>query len=132
MVIEMFVEIFFKKRQFIRYVISGIINTTITLLVYNVLINFEIDYIIANIIGYFLGVINGFILNRKWVFKSNGKIGALFIKFISVNIVSLIFSSIFLFVLVNDLYLNKILSQMISTIVTGLFNYIMNRSWTFS
>ncbi|WP_446898950.1 GtrA family protein [Clostridium sp. LBM24168] len=128
----MFVDIFLKRMQFIKYVISGIINTIVTLLVYNILINFGTYYIVANIVGYFLGVINGFVLNRRWVFKSNGKIGTLFIKFISVNILSLIFSSILLFILVSNLYLNKTVAQLISTIITGLLNYILNRFWTFS
>ncbi|MCH3963092.1 MAG: GtrA family protein [Clostridium sp.] len=127
----MFVDIFIKRTQFIKYVISGIINTIITLVAYNILINFGIHYIAANIAGYFLGVINGFVLDRKWVFKSNGKIGFLFAKFISVNIISLMLSSILLFVLVNNFSLNKTAAQFISTIITGLINYTLNRFWTF-
>lgn len=129
---KMILNLLLKRIQFIKYVISGTVNTAITLIVYNVLIKFYINYMAANFIGYFIGALNGFVLNRKWVFKSDGKISTAFIKFVCVNLMSLIFSSLVLFFLVNNLYFNKVAAQLIATIVTGLFNYTLNRLWTFS
>lgn len=121
-----------KKEKFIKYAISGTINTLITLLIYNILIQIGMNYMVSNVIAYFLGIINGFILDKIWVFKSNKKIVPLFSKFIIVNMISLFFNSLILFILVNNIGLDSILSQLISTISTGIFNYIMNRVWTFS
>ncbi|KAA8665198.1 GtrA family protein [Clostridium sp. HV4-5-A1G] len=128
----MFLNILLKRKQFIKYVISGTLNTLITLIAYNILIKINVNYIEANIIAYLLGIINGFICNKFWVFKSDGNTGTLFIKFIIVNSISIIFSSILLILFVNNLYFNKILSQLMSTIITGMFNYMMNKLWTFS
>ncbi|WP_333888252.1 GtrA family protein [Clostridium sp.] len=66
-----------------------------------------VNYIISNVVAYFFGIINGFILDKIWVFKSNKKIVLLFSKFIIVNILSLFFNSIILFVLVNNVGLDS-------------------------
>ncbi len=125
-------DLLLKKQEFIKYAISGTINTLITLIVYNILIQIGVNYMISNGIAYFLGIVNGFVLDKIWVFKSNKNVVILFSKFIIVNIISLFFNSTLLFILVNNIGLDNILSQLISTISTGMFNYIMNRVWTFS
>lgn len=121
-----------EKKQFIKYAISGTINTSITLIVYNILIRLGVNYMISNGIGYFLGIVNGFMLNKLWVFKSHKRVYVLFAKFIIVNTMSLLFSTGLLFLLVHYLYFNKIFAQLITTMITGIINYILNRLWTFS
>lgn len=69
--------------QFIKYVVVGCINTAITLIVIFVcksLLN--IDPYIANAIGYVAGLINSFIWNKNWVFKSQKGYSREAIKFI--------------------------------------------------
>ena len=68
--------------QFIKYVVVGCINTAITLIVIFVcksLLN--IDPYIANAIGYAVGLINSFIWNKNWVFKSQNGYSREAIKF---------------------------------------------------
>ncbi|MFL0195027.1 GtrA family protein [Clostridium sp. WILCCON 0269] len=121
-----------EKEEFIKYAISGTINTLITLTIYNVLIRIGVNYMVSNVIGYFIGIVSGFILDKVWVFKSDKKVFNLFAKFIIVNITSIVFSSIILFTLVNYICIDNILAQLIATISTGIFNYTMNKLWTFS
>lgn len=69
--------------QFIKYVVVGCINTAITLIVIFVcksLLN--IDPYIANAIGYIAGLINSFVWNKNWVFKSQKGYSREAIKFI--------------------------------------------------
>ncbi|MBR5102312.1 MAG: GtrA family protein, partial [Muribaculaceae bacterium] len=52
----------------------GLSNTIITLAVFYVLNTLcGFPYGVSNVTGYILGVINSFIWNRTWVFKSHGK-----------------------------------------------------------
>lgn len=65
-----------KKRQtivqFIKYAMVGCLNTAVTLGVIFILNSlFEINLYVANAIGYVAGLINSFIWNKKWVFKSS-------------------------------------------------------------
>ena len=93
----MILDFILKNKRFLKYAVSGTINTLITLISYNIFIRWDVNYIVANFIAYCLGVLNGFVLNKRWVFKSNGKIRILLPKFATVNIMSLVFSSMLLF-----------------------------------
>ena len=58
-------------RQFIRYLLVGVINTLVTLIVIYVCKSIlDINQWVSNAIGYVAGLINSFIWNKNWVFKS--------------------------------------------------------------
>ena len=57
--------------QLLKYGVIGASNTLITLVafyVFNTLL--KVPYTPSNVIGYILGVINSFVWNRNWVFKT--------------------------------------------------------------
>lgn len=57
--------------QLIKYGVIGVLNTLITLVTFYVLNTLAgWDYVPANVVGYVLGVINSFLWNRNWVFKT--------------------------------------------------------------
>lgn len=57
--------------QFIKFCSVGVLNTLITLLAIDIFGDkLGLPYDIANLIGYVLGFINSFILNKLWTFKS--------------------------------------------------------------
>lgn len=58
--------------QLVKYGIIGLSNTLITLVVFYLMnTRMGLPYGVSNVVGYVLGVINSFVWNRKWVFKSN-------------------------------------------------------------
>ncbi len=62
--------------QAIRFGIVGVLNTGITLAVIFVLMKvLGVHYALSNVIGYLLGSLNSFMLNKKWTFRSKGKVG---------------------------------------------------------
>lgn len=63
-------------RQFARYLVVGVMNTLVTLGVIFVLKSVAgVNPWVSNAAGYVAGVINSFIWNRRWVFRSGGAIG---------------------------------------------------------
>ena len=57
--------------QLMKYGVIGVMNTFITAISFYLLNTWlNVPYGAANIIGYVLGVINSFIWNRQWVFKT--------------------------------------------------------------
>ena len=57
--------------QLFKYGIIGVMNTLITAISFYLLNTWlRVPYGPANIIGYVLGVINSFVWNRNWVFKT--------------------------------------------------------------
>lgn len=53
----------------IRFLLVGLFNTAITVLVYRSLIGF-VPYIWAYSIGYVLGIVSSYLLNSLWVFRA--------------------------------------------------------------
>lgn len=59
-------------RQFIRFLIVGVMNSLVTLIVIFVCKGvIDINEWVSNALGYVAGVINSFLWNRKWVFRSS-------------------------------------------------------------
>ena len=58
--------------QLLKYGVIGVLNTLITMVTFYLLnTKLDLSYGISNVTGYVLGVINSFLWNRNWVFKSN-------------------------------------------------------------
>ena len=57
--------------QLLKYGVIGVLNTLITLVTFYFLnTRLGLAYGISNVTGYVLGVINSFLWNRNWVFKT--------------------------------------------------------------
>ena len=57
--------------QLIKYGVIGVMNTLITLVTFYLLNTVAgVPYGVANVVGYVLGVVNSFLWNRSWVFRS--------------------------------------------------------------
>lgn len=119
-------------REFVRFCIVGVINTSITLSVIFVLMNLlNVDYKISNVIGYILGFINSFILNKFWTFKSQKNIFKESFLFILVFVISYLVNFIILIVLVENLYVNKNFALLGGMICYTFVNYSLNKIITF-
>jgi len=61
--------------QLMKYGVIGVMNTLITLVTFYLLNSrLGLSYGISNVTGYVLGVINSFLWNRNWVFKTRNNI----------------------------------------------------------
>lgn len=59
--------------QFIKYACVGVLNTLVTLVVIVVCKSvLGVNPLVSNAIGYVAGVINSFLWNKNWVFRSSG------------------------------------------------------------
>lgn len=59
--------------QFVKYACVGVLNTLVTLCVIFVCkVLFGVNPLVSNAIGYVAGVVNSFLWNKNWVFKTSG------------------------------------------------------------
>ncbi|GKX67781.1 sugar translocase [Clostridium sp. TW13] len=118
--------------EVIKFGLVGILNTGITMVVYNILIFFGVNYIVANAIGYVAGVANSYIWNKNWVFNAKDKKdNSLIFKFIVVNVISFAVNSGVLILCENYITKNKTIAQLPAIIMGMAVNYILNKIWTF-
>lgn len=60
-------------RQFAKYCAVGLLNTAVTFGVIYLCVDVAgLNEYLANILGYFAGLVNSFIFNKLWTFRSHG------------------------------------------------------------
>lgn len=120
-------------KTFLKFGTVGVLNTGITIVSYMIFIFFGINYLLANIFAYGLGVINSYFWNRNWVFKESQKTNQqyVFVMFLLVNLLTLGITTGILFILVQCFYIQEIIAQVLATGVGLIFNFLLNKTWTF-
>lgn len=119
--------------QLFKYGIVGVINTIITAIVIFMLMNIlGAPYTISNIAGYIAGVINGFILNYKWTFKTSTLPAyKQFIRFISVFLICFLIQFILVIIMVEYLSINENVAQLIGMVIYSVIGFLLNKYFTF-
>lgn len=119
-------------KQLIKYGLVGISNTLITAAVIWLMMKIAgCSDVLSNITGYAAGVLNSFVLNKQWTFKSAAGWAGSAIRF------GLVFGICYLLQLGLLLYLNKTLTidpyynQLIAMVFYTLINFLMNKYYTF-
>jgi len=71
------------SKQLLRYVITGLVNTGLGLLVILTMhLGFDVNVIASNAVGYGVGLLCSFTLNRSWTFESEKNILGAGLKYI--------------------------------------------------
>lgn len=129
--IRAFMEVHKSIGQFFRFGLVGVFNTFLGLGLYYVVLYFDGNYLIANVISWIASVFNAFYWNNRYVFKNNRKwYVSLTRTYISYG-ASLITSMVLLYFLVEWLLISDIIAPVIVLIVTVPMNFVLNKFWTF-
>ena len=114
-------------KKFIKYGIVGIINTIITYPSFILLSNI-IDYTLAIIIIFPLGVLLSYFLNKKFTFTKEK--GSMIIFFI---VMTAMFLTNFLttWILVEFVNIIKEISQGIAIVIAFMIHYLLNKKFSF-
>lgn len=73
----------------IRFAIVGALNTLLTLaVIFGLKLCFDADDALANLLGYLLGLVNSYSLNRRWTFGHSGSIALSLPAFLLVQAVA--------------------------------------------
>ena len=130
-------KLIFNKRetgsQFLKFCLIGFLNTAIH---YGIFIFFLrtllVNYLIASVFGYCTGLINSYILNKKWTFQSTGvRKDAEFAKFVLVNVFALSANLGALKCFVCLMSMAPELGQVFAIGFSTTTNFIGNKFWTF-
>lgn len=120
--------------QFIRYVFAGGLATVIDWSSFYILaIVFDTYYQIALVISFTLGTLTNYILNKLYTFKCKSKqITQQFSVHASISVISLLISIGLMFLFVDLLGLQKMISRGIITIIMLVINFFMHKHVTYN
>lgn len=118
--------------QGMKFIIVGIMNTGITLSVIFILQKLlNVHYVPSNVTGYVMGLINSFLWNRNWTFKSNGNVLRESVVFLIIFGICYSMQLAFLVILIEVLEVDADISQLIAMFFYTAINFILNKYFTF-
>jgi putative flippase GtrA len=92
----------------------------------------NINYLPASVVGYGCGVLNSYVLNKKWTFKTiNVRSDVEFAKFFIISLAALIVNIATLKFLVVAIGIKPEISQILVIGFSLVVNFIGNKFWTF-
>ena len=116
----------------IKFSIVGDSNTLLNFVIFILLNNIGINYILASIIAYSISIINSYFWNSRLVFKYDNKNKkSILIKFIILNLIGLSINAVLMATLVGVLAIKKIVAMFIVSLLVMCINYILNKIWVF-
>lgn len=114
--------------QIVRFGLVGIFNTCNSLIIYYLLLILDINYLVANVLAYFVSCSIAFGIQRDFVFKSESGDG---FKYYVIYISSFVIQMGLLYLLVDILQISDRLAPIITLGVTVPYNYLFSKFWTF-
>ena len=116
--------------QIIKFVFVGGTATIIDIVIYYICYNkLNINPLLANIISFTISLVFNYFASVKWVFVLDEKKSkrTMFILFIALAVMGLLISELLLFIFINKLFLNKLLSKIIATLIVMVFNFVTRK-----
>jgi putative flippase GtrA len=119
-------------QQLYRFVIVGLLNTTLNYSVFYFLFIVGLDYRVSGIAAFIAGGILSFFLNGAWTFNSSSKDKTIIKKYILAQVMSLVVHSISQITAVELLLVHEHISQLIGIMVSMIFNFICLKFFVFA
>ena len=134
-------ELYFKYKEIINYLIFGFLTTIVSVITYVLFANLlftektDITVQISNVLSWIIAVLFAFITNKLFVFESKSKDKKLVSKeitnFFFFRIVSLGIEMVIMYVFVDLLSINDLITKVIAQVIVILSNYIFSKVFVF-
>ena len=117
-----------------KFAAVGVLNTLVDLGLFTLFAQvLGWDRYLSNLLSYGAGMLNSYIWNRSWTFRSRaGFFSPALVKFLTVNLSMLALSTAILYLGAGVLGLPQLLVKLGSTGVTMVCGFLLNRLWVFS
>ncbi len=118
--------------QFVKFGIVGVSNTLLSLAIYALLVEgLGVWYLAASAIGFVVGAVNGFLLNRRWTFRGHVGDALTPVRWGVVQSCGLLLNLGLVALCVESLGLGKLLAQAVAIAIVVVLTFVANRAWTF-
>ena len=122
--------------QFVKFGIVGLSNTLIAYAVYAACVWLGCHYLVANGLGFVVGVLNAYYWSDRYVFKkgegeTRSALWNLVKTYLAYGATGLLLASLLLYVYVDRWQVSAYLAQLLVLVVTVPLNFIINKCWSF-
>lgn len=118
--------------RFVRFSITGLLNTAVDFSLFMILSYFGVWLLVAQAVGYTGGMLNSYLVNRSWTFGSREPIvGRQLVRFVFSNLIQLVLSMFLLQGLVVGMGLSKLVGKLLTVGFILTLSFFINRLWVF-
>ena len=119
--------------QFLRYICVGVLNTSVGYaIIFACMYILSLDAVMSNFIGYGLGLVVSYMLNKFFTFRTSARSMSEPIKFVMVFGVSYTANLVALIALIDIFHMHKGLAQFPAGVMYIALSYILNKRYVFS
>lgn len=121
-----------KYRNLILYGIIGSCSSGLDFLLYTLFVNvFNWHYLFSNCVSVLAGITTSFTLNRTYNFKVKDQTVKRMLIFFTVGLCGMLMSNLILYVCIDCLEMNKIVSKLLSIGLVVIAQFVINKYITF-
>jgi len=121
-----------KYRNLILYGIIGSCSSGLDFLLYTLFVNvFNWHYLFSNCVSVLAGITTSFTLNRTYNFKVKDHTIKRMLIFFTVGLCGMLMSNLILYVCIDCLEMNKIVSKLLSIGLVVIAQFVINKYITF-
>ena len=118
--------------SFFKFVVVGVTNTMGGYACYAALLALGLNYALALTLEYVAGIAYGFILNKRWTFKAQGKSVQQAWRFAALYGFIYVLNVTLLMLLVERWALSPFLAQIFILILLTLLSFVVQKRWIFT
>lgn len=119
------------KIELLKYLITGAVNNGIFFIVYYIMLYLNINYKVSYVIGSVVMIMLGFIINKNWVFKYNGKNKIIVIKYLISVTLFIVIGIKLTELLIWTTIFNEYDSVILVIIICAFLSYLVNKKIVF-
>ena len=121
-----------KFHHLVLYGIIGSFSSGLDFLIYTLLVQIVgLQYLVANCISVIGGISTSFYLNRNYNFKVKDHTKRRFSIFLTVGLCGLVMSNLILFLCIDFMGMDKLISKLLSIVLVVFFQFLVNKYLTF-
>ena len=121
-----------KYHHLVLYGIIGSFSSGLDFLIYTFLVQLVgLQYLVANCISVVAGISTSFYLNRNYNFKVKDHTKRRFSIFLTVGLCGLVMSNLILYLCIDNLGMDKLISKLLSIVLVVFFQFLVNKYLTF-
>jgi putative flippase GtrA len=117
------------KKELVLYIIFGVLTTIVNIVVYFFFTKLcGVNYIISNIIAWFLSVLFAYVTNRIWVFESeNTNLIKEAVLFFGGRLFSGVLDTGLMILFIDILTIGDLISKVVVQIIVVIVNYVFSK-----
>jgi putative flippase GtrA len=118
--------------QLVRFGLVGATNTALTLAAYSALVALETPAALAGAVGWGVGAVNGFVLNRAWTFRGSARGALPAARYAVVALAGSALNAALVSVAVSEDHLPHIAGELAVLPPVTLLSFLLCRGWVFA